>query len=209
MLTVADLLKRFGPIPAYRIRNWPPPGTATERDVTDIESREDWLCELIDGVLVQKTIGLYESALAARLVSLLFNFLDRHDLGVVLGAGATLRVLPCQVRIPDVSFISWDRIPGNEFPREPIPDLVPDLAIEVLSPDNTRREMERKLRDYFKAGTHLVWYVDPEHQTVQVYTSPRKSKLFRDGDTLDGGPVLPGFRLPVKRIFARFARGSR
>ena len=66
-MTVADLLERFGPMPAKRIRTNPPPGTATEQDVMDIESQESRLCELVDGVLVEKTVGYYESHLAMRL----------------------------------------------------------------------------------------------------------------------------------------------
>src|SRR5438105_9533701 len=105
--TVADLLRRLGNIPPERVRIFPPPGTATEQDVIDIEAHENRLCELIDGVLVEKTVGYYESRVAIVLGYFIELFLTRHDLGIVLGSDGTLRLMPGLVRIPDVSFISW------------------------------------------------------------------------------------------------------
>jgi len=201
-LTVVDLLDQFGPIPASRIRHDPAPGTATEQDVIDIEARENRLCELVDGILVEKTVGYYESCLAVQLIRFLGNFADEHDLGVVAGEAGMLRLAPGLVRIPDVSFISWNRLPGRRIPREPIPDLAPDLAVEVLSQSNTPQEMDRKLRDYFAAGASLVWYVDPQSRTVRVHTAPDQSKLLGEEATLRGGDLLPGFELPLCRLFA-------
>jgi hypothetical protein len=130
--TVADLIRRLGDIPPARIRMDPLPGTATEQDVLDIEARENRLCELVRGVLVDKTTGHFESRLAAVLIYFLETSLDRSDLGIVYGADATLHLMPHLVRIPDVSFVSWKKLPDRELPAEPIPDLVPDLAVEVL-----------------------------------------------------------------------------
>ena len=98
-----------------------------------------------------------------------------------------LRVQPGRVRLPDVSFFSWDHFPGRILPPGAILGLSPDLAVEVLSPSNTREEMLRKRREYFAGGTRLVWEVDPEERTVRVYTTARRSTLLREGDTLDGG----------------------
>jgi len=172
--TVADLLKRLGDIPPERVWFRPVPGTATEQDVIDIEAHQKRLCELVDGVLVEKTVGYYESRVAALIIHYFELFLDRHDLGIVLGADGTLRLMPGLVRIPDVSFISWDKLPNRELPAEPIPDLVPDLAVEVLSEGNTAEEMRRKLREYFNVGVRLVWLIDPATRTALVYSSPRK-----------------------------------
>ncbi len=204
--TVADLLAYFGPIPAYRIRHNPPPGMATEQDVINIGAHEDRLCELYNGVLVEKTVGYYESRLAVLLVYFLESYLEKHDLGIALGADGTVRLFPGQVRIPDASFYSWNRFPNRQLPAKPIPDLVPDLAVEVLSESNTKKEMDRKLREYFKAGTRLVWYVDPNARSGRVYTSPRKSRLVTEDQTLNGGDVLPGFALPLRKLFARAGR---
>ena len=199
-MTVADLVERFGPMPAGRIRTNPLPGTATEQDVIDIEARESRLCELVDGVLVEKTVGIYESYLAVRIIHLLAGFVERHPLGIVLGADGMMRLAPGLVRIPDASFVSWNQLPGRRVPRVPIADLAPDLAIDVISPSNTAREMERKLQDFLAAGARLVWYVHPEPQEVHVYTGESHEVLTIDQE-LSGGDVLPGFALPLRQLF--------
>ena len=204
--TVADLLKRLGNIPPERVWFRPVPGTATEQDVIDIEAHENRLCELVDGVLVEKTVGYYESRVAIVLGYFIELFLARHDLGIVLGPDGTLRIVPGLVRIPDVCFISWDKFPNRELPAEPIPDLVPDLAVEVLSEGNTAEEMRRKLREYFKVGVRLVWLIDPATRTADVYTSPRKKTTITAEEALDGGIVLPGFGLTLQELFARAGR---
>ena len=205
-LTAADLLELFGPMPAGRIRTEPPPGTATEQDVIDIEARESRLCELVDGVLVEKTVGYYESYLAVRLILWIGAFVEQHKLGVVAGEAGMLRLAPGLVRIPDVSFVSWDQLPGRRVPRVPIADLAPDLAVEVISPSNTAREMERKLRDFIDAGVRLIWYVYPEPQEVHVYTAERHDVLTIE-QGLSGGDVLPGFVLPLRRLFEEPQQG--
>ena len=201
--TAADLVERFGPIPLHRIRHDPAPGTATERDVIEIHGREDRLYELIDGVLVEKTAGTYESYLAVLLSHLLWVFLREHDLGIVLGADGMMRLAPGLVRIPDVSFISWDRLRGRRVPREPIADLAPDLAIEVISKHNTPKEMQRKLGDYFSAQVRAVWYVyHAPRREVHVYSSPDEHTVLSEQQSLDGGDVLPGFTLALSNLFA-------
>ena len=205
-MTVADLLDRFGPMPVGRIRTNPVPGTATEQDVIDIEARESRLCELVDGVLVEKTVGIYESYLALRLGHLLAGFVERHRLGIVVGADGMMRLAAGLVRIPDVSFVSWNQLPGRRVPRVPIADLVPDLAVEVISPSNTAREMERKLQDSLAAGVRLVWDVYPEPQEVHVYTAERHDVLTIDQE-LSGGDVLPGFGLPLRQLFEESEEG--
>jgi Uma2 family endonuclease len=137
-----------------------------------------------------------------RLARFLLAFVERHALGIVAGADGMLRLAPGLVRIPDVSFVSWDRLPQRRVPRQPIPDLVPDLAVEVLSEGNTRREMEQKLREYFSAGVRLVWYVDPVLQEVHVYTAPNQREVLTADHILRCGEVLPGFTLPVRQLFA-------
>ena len=205
-LTVADLLERFGPMPDGRIRTDPPPGTATEQDVIDIEARESRLCELVDGVLVEKTGELYLSHLAVQLTCFVAESVRRNRQGIVLGAGGMVRLAPGLVRIPDGSFVSWDQLPERRVPRVPIADLAPDLAVEVISPSNTAREMERKLQDYLAAGVRLVWYVYPEPQEVHVYTAERHDVLTLDQE-LSGGDVLPGFVLPLRQLFEESQQG--
>jgi Uma2 family endonuclease len=188
----------------------PPPGKATEKDVIAIrEGPERRLCELVDGVLVEKAMGTRESFLAAAIIGLMDPFVTREDLGIVLGADGMLRLWPGQVRIPDVSFISWERLPNEEVPEAPVAALVPDLAVEVLSRGNTKKEIDRKLRDYFKAGVRLAWVIQPKTQTAEVYTSPTKPRRAGKDQSLDGGDVLPGFTLSLKDLFARTKRRRR
>ena len=199
--TLADFWTHLGSIPPERIRMSPLPGTATERDVIEAESRSGRICELIDGVLVEKTMGYRESFIAALVNHLIQTFLDAHNLGIVLGADGTLRSLPRQVRVPDVCFISWKHFPNRKLPDEPIPQLAPDLAIEVLSEGNTEREMQRKLRDYFAAGVRLVWYIDPRTRSARSYTAEDQFVEVSEGGALSGGDVLPGFELRLKELF--------
>jgi Uma2 family endonuclease len=201
--TLADLLQRLGSIPLERIRLHPPPGTATEADVLARPGGVKRLCELVDGVLVEKPMGYYESRLAAVLIYLLEHFLSQHDQGIVLGADATLRLAPGLVRLPDVSFVAWTHFPNRQLPSAGVPDLAPDLAVEVLSPSNTAAEMARKRREYFGAGTTLVWEVDPAARTITVYTAPDRSTVLDEGQVLDGGTVLPGFTLAIREWFDR------
>ena len=200
--TLSDLAEKFGPMPAARIRSQPPPGTATEDDALRILEQEKRPCELVDGVLVEKTMGLLESMIALRLASRLDQFVVEHNLGVMAGEAGTLRLAPGQIRIPDVCFISWHRLAGRDpFRLEPIPDVIPNLAIEVLSPGNTVAEMSRKLADYFAAGVELVWYLDPRKGTATVYQSPDSMVVLSGDAVLDGGEVLPDFSVSVADLF--------
>ncbi len=199
--TLEQLLSELGDIPPFRICLFVPPGTATEDDVIPCEKHTGKLVELVDGVLVEKGMGYNESLIAVRLVSHLYFFASGLKLGLVAGADGTLRLMPGLVRIPDVSFVSWGRLPGGVKPDQPIPNLVPDLAVEVLSKSNTKPEMARKNREYFEVGVRLVWHIDPETRSAVAFTSPENLTVIDPDGTLDGGDVLPGFRLKLTRLF--------
>ncbi len=205
-VTVSDLLSQLGDIPASRVRLQPAPGTATEADVVTVHDREQRLCELVDGVLVEKTVGYYESYIAATLIRFLGNFVVEHDLGIIAGADGMIRLAPGLVRIPDVSFVAWEKLPGRRLPRQPVPDLVPDPVVEVLSESNTLREMARKLDEYFALGVRLVWLVDPERETITVHTARHQSIVLDTSAALDGGVVIPGFTLLVHTLFTALER---
>lgn len=200
--TVADLHRKFGPIPFERIRQNPPPGCGTVADVERIHDHENRLYELVDGILVEKTMGYEESCIAMNLGRLIGNFVIPQGLGLVAGPDGTIQLDLNLVRIPDVSFISWDRLPGGEFPSKAIPRLVPDLAVEVISQGNTAREMNDKLREYFEKGVRLVWFVRPRSRVVDVYTRPDQFTRLTASMTLAGGDVLPGFSVTVGELFA-------
>lgn len=197
--TVADLLRRL-PISPERILLSPRPGAATEEDLLGCPR----LCELVDGVLVEKAMGFYESRRAAALIYFLETYLAQNPIGFVLDGSGMCRVEPGQVRLPDVSFYSWDHFPGKALPADTqVLGLAPDLAVEALSPGNTPEEMDRKRREYFAAGTKLYWEVDPAARTVKVYTNVRRHKLAGEDGTLSGGNVLPGFSLGVREWFEK------
>jgi Uma2 family endonuclease len=201
--TLDDLLDSLGGVSPKRVRLMPPPGTATEKDVIRLYEKHKRLFELVDGTLVEKVVGAKESFVAIRLAIILGNWNDGHgNLGMILGEAGTIKLLGKLVRIPDLSFTRWERLPNRKVPNEPIPDLAPDLAVEVLSKGNTKREMQRKLKEYFLSGVRLVWFVNQEDRAVRVHTSPDRSNEVGPDDTLDGGEVLPGFRVPVARLFA-------
>ena len=113
-----------------------------------------------------------------------------------------LKVLPGQVRAADVSFIRWDRFPGRKLPRDAIFAVAPDLAIEIISDGNTTEEMDRKLRDYFKAGVRLVWYIDFKTRTARAYTAVSEWTEIGPNGSLLGSDVLPGFELSLAAAFA-------
>ena len=102
---------------------------------------------------------------------------------------------------PDVAIILRSRLPRGEMPRDPICPVAPDLAIEILSPGNTRKELARKLQTYFDSGVRIAWVVIPPKRLVRVYTSATDFSELGEDDTLDGGEILPGFRLSIREWF--------
>jgi Uma2 family endonuclease len=206
ILTLADLLESLGNIPPHRVRWHPLPGTATPADVVQVEARENRLCELIDGVLVEKAMGFRESMLAIALCGYLREFVIPRNLGIVVGPDGMLQLFPGLIRIPDVAFVAWASIPGGCVPTKPVPHLTPDLAVEILSASNTREEMARKRREYFQAGVRTIWEIDPDARAVSVYRSAADPQVLIPSDTLEGDPVLPGFSLPLQRLFSELDR---
>lgn len=208
--TIADVQDRIGHVPIERIRSYPAPGTATEADMLDNSITGGRSCELIDGILVEKPMGFREGYLGIWIGFLIQDFLRDNNLGAVVGADGPVRFRLGLVRMPDVSFIRWDSVDDTDEIEDPdgaFLEVAPDLAVEVLSPSNTRKEMDIKLAEYAKAGVRLVWYVDPDRKEVTVYPrgKERGKKVVGLGGVLDGGDVLPGFTLPVAKIFEKRA----
>jgi Uma2 family endonuclease len=193
--------RHLGEIPLERIRAVPPPGTATENDAVTAKARYGRICELWDGVLVEKPMGYYESLVATVLITKLWEFVSRLDLGIVLAPDGIVRILPGQIRAADVAFVSWRHFPNRELPAGQVLAVPPDLAVEVLSPSNTQAEMKRKLREYFEAGVRLVWLIDPDQKTAVTYRSAEDAAPIAADETLDGGDVLPGFTLSLAELF--------
>jgi Uma2 family endonuclease len=199
--TLGDLLNQLGGVSADRVRLIPLPGTATEQDAIN-----NPLCELVDGTLVEKPLGFNKSVIAVIIAHVLAGFVFSRKLGLVAITDGMFRVSPGQIRMPDVSYTSWARIP-RDVQSMAAPDLSPDLAVEILSPANTVREMERKRRDYFAGGTRLIWIVHPDTRTVDVYLPGRNEPaILGEKDSLDGFDVLPGFSHSIAAIFAEAER---
>lgn len=200
----AEWLAELGNVPLDRIIFDPWPGTATEADLLRLVERDQRLCELIDGTLVEKPVGYWEGIIAINLATILANFVNAHGLGAVSGPDSTMRMRSGRVRMPDVAFVSKGRLPKT---RSPIPTLGPDLAVEIFSESNTASEMAGKLVEYFQSGTRLAWIIDPERRTVAIYQHPDAVFATRgEHELLDGGEVLPGLSFPVAELFRNIPR---
>ncbi len=169
--TLADLLARLGGVAPDRVRYYPSPGTATETDVVEIEARENRLYELIDGALVEKPMGFPGSLVAGFILTALNVFVLPRKLGVVSGADGMMRLFPGLIRIPDVAYVSRERLPEGRVPRQAVPNLVPDLAVEVISESNTPAEMERRAPGVLRNGGPPCVVHRPGY--------PHRSRLFR------------------------------
>ena len=201
--TLADLLHRLGGIAPSRVRLRPPPGTATVADLTD----EKPTCELVEGTLVEKAMGFRESLLAALLIGFLQPYLAKSNKGMASGADGVVRLLPNLARAPDVAVFSWSRLLERPLAGRAYPEIVPELAVEVLSESNTPGEMKRKRHEYFDAGVQLVWEIDPDARTVSIHEDAGSPKrILPQHDVLAGGEVLPGVHLPLKSLFSPLDR---
>jgi Uma2 family endonuclease len=160
--------------------------------------------ELVKGIPVQMSpSGEAHMLVSAWLIYLLTVYVEDHDLGVVTASegGYVLSIDPATVRGPDVGFIAKKQLnrPSTEryFPGPP------DLAVEVVSPNDTATEVHDKVMDFLHAGTRLVWVVYPPSKTVVVYTPDAEARIYDAEGVLGGGEVLPGFSLPVRDVFKK------
>ena len=164
--------------------------------------------EVVNGVRVEREpMGAFETVLASWLCHLLNSFAVGRKLG--LAVSQVLFVLNAQQNLqrrPDVAFVSYARWPTAAVAREAAWNVVPDLAIEVVSPSNLAEEIDRKITDYFQAGVRLVWVFYPDSGRVYVYQSPTQVSILARTDTLEGGEVLPGLQLPIVQLYEAVTR---
>jgi Uma2 family endonuclease len=159
-------------------------------------------CELLRGELIMMSpAGSEHGMIVAEIAGILRDFVKPRALGVVLGAETGFRVSsnPDTVLAPDVAFIQTERV-GGRLPKDYFPGA-PDLAVEVLSPNDRAGEVLAKVQDWLNAGCMAVWVVDPKTQTVTVYDADHRAMVFTSADTLTGGDLLPGFSASVAGIF--------
>lgn len=173
-------------------------------EFVSLPENEDKFFELIEGVIYEvnppRPIHVVTSG---RIFGFFFIFNETHQLGFVTVENGGYELSPGNVLIPDVGFISFDKVPT-------LPDkftLAPDIAVEVVSPSNRPREILDKVELYLRYGTRFVWVVYPKERVVDVYRTDEDGGLhiqkFTEADTLDGGDVLPGFTLAVRDIFPK------
>jgi Uma2 family endonuclease len=159
-------------------------------------------CELVRGELTGRPYaGCEEGVIAAHIAGTLGEFVHRCQLGVVVsGTGFQTACNPDTVRAPDVAFVCAQRVPAR-LPRGYF-EGAPDLAVEVLSPDDRASEVMAKVEDWLEASCREVWVVDPKTQTVSVHRSRNETLILHAADRLTSDPLLPGFSVSVAEIFA-------
>jgi Uma2 family endonuclease len=161
--------------------------------------------EVWRGELVELPVeGFRHSNINVRLATALVSFTWPAGLGTVTAANGGYVIVrdPLTLFLPDTAFVRADRLPGD---FEGIPELAPDLVAEVVSPNDRMSDVKEKVAVYLAAGVPIVWVVYPEQRMVEVHRAnqPNLVRQFHEGDELDGGEVLPGFRLPVVDIIPK------
>jgi len=161
---------------------------------------DDFKYELVAGVVHRMSpAGGLHGVIVARLMMALSIWAEQHHSGAVMTeTGFVLATGPDTVRAPDVSFVRRERIEASGLPIG-FWRGAPDLAVEVLSPDDRPRDVAAKVREYLTHGVALVWVIDPPSQTVAVHWVGAPMTLTR-GELLEGGDLLPGFEVPVSRL---------
>jgi Uma2 family endonuclease len=179
----------------------------TVEDLWELQtgSDEDKMLELIRGELIMVGgSGGEATILAGFILRKIGNYADEHNLGYVTGADGhyILAEDPDTAVMPDVGFVRKERMP-KPIPKKYLP-LAPDLAVEVISPNDKAKEIREKIEVYLAYNTELVWVVYPASERVDVYRAADKShiEVIKKDGTLQGEKVLPGFSLTVKDIFA-------
>jgi len=160
-------------------------------------------CELVGGELVMMSpAGFDHGRFASRIVAALENHVARQGVGVVTTAEAGFQLAhdPDTVRAPDVAFVRVDRIPSGGV--KGFFQGAPDIAVEVVSPNDRASEVVAKVQDWLQAGCSIVWVVEPENRTVTVHRSRKEIAILTESDMLLGGDVLPGFSMRVTDVFA-------
>jgi Uma2 family endonuclease len=155
--------------------------------------------ELIDGQLEQVNVSNLSVDVGAQLLALLVAFCKAHDLGRVFGADSYYQCFPegeRKARKPDVSFIANERLPPD-WMEQSFFTIAPDLAVEVLSTNDTAYEIDRKIADYLSVGVRLIWEINPVERTVMIHRLDGTVQKLHDQDQLNGENVIPGFQCKV------------
>lgn len=173
----------------------------TIQDMYSIKSDHGERYELMKGMLrVSEPPGFTHGDVALNIGMLLKLYVKKHRLGkVVTESGFILTHNPDSVRGPDIAFVYAERLKGKFL--DSFFNGAPDLAVEVLSPNDRFPEVEQKIWQYFEAGGRMVWIVDPAEQTVSVRRPGQDAQRLEGKDLLDGEDVVPGFSCRVWELF--------
>jgi Uma2 family endonuclease len=161
--------------------------------------------ELYRGILYEAPMPTPDHApTSAKFTRFLDEHLDDRDIGYVFGDGCVFYLPNGEIYIPDTAFVSKERQPTLPLPAKF--EFAPDLAVEVVSPSNSPQDIFTKVENYIACGTRLVWVAYSDDKVVKVWRPAEDGGLHVhtvdiDG-TLDGGEVLPGFKLPLRKVFA-------
>jgi Uma2 family endonuclease len=167
--------------------------------------------ELVDGRLVERAMGAYSSWVGTKVAHLISSHVEAEGLGgCVMDGEASYQCYewaPLQVRRPDVSYVATGRLEGDVPPDGHV-QIAPDLAVEVLSPNDNGNEVQEKVVEYLRAGVRLIWVIYPRTRSAQVFRTGGSGKQLTEEDLLCGEEVLPGFEVMVSELFkAPVARG--
>jgi Uma2 family endonuclease len=156
--------------------------------------------EIVNGQPEEKQMaGARHGGVGTRLSAEMWIHVKTNNLGGVYGPDTTFKIGRNE-RLPDISFVSAARFPADGEP-EGIWPIAPDLAVEIISPNDFWEKVNDKIRDYFAAGVGQVWLVSPEHKSVTVYHSPLQVTILTEEDDLTCEELLPGFRCALREIF--------
>ena len=160
-------------------------------------------CELVDGVWVEKPMSNKAALVASNLTAPLVPHVRAGRLGFVFQADAAYRLFPARpklLRKPDLSFVRSERFPDGRVTDKTY-EFPPDLAVEVISPNDVAEDVELKLDEYLRAGVRLVWVVSVKTRNVWAYKPDGTGKLYRAADVLSGEDVVPGFAVTAGELF--------
>lgn len=161
--------------------------------------------ELVDGELRERNVSKESSSVGAAFVAHLYIWCVSGNRGWVYGSDLGFRCFENShtVRFPDVSFVSLARMPLETYEDEGYCGTVPDLVVEVVSPNDLASEVESKCLDWLAAGVRTVWIAYPNTKSLHVYRNDGSTAAYKIGDTLADASVLPGFSVPVAELFRK------
>ena len=174
-------------------------GTATIEDLLKTP-KDGFKYELVDGEILMSPCGMRGSEVAAKILGLIYTYLSEHSIGKVYTPDVGIQFPSGNVRSPDVTYVSNAKLPGGRSPKT-FGEVIPDLAVEVLSPSDSMRELGRKIGEFLENGVPLVWLVDPERETVTIYRSLSDTEQLTAADRITAEPILPGFSADIRLFF--------